>query len=217
LSWLEVQSAQAWREARAEGRVAVIVLPYPPTTNNLFAPQVRKSRKTGRTVVSKRKTEEARNYAEEVWYHVRSQRGHRGFTGPLALLMCATPPDGRRRDVFNTEKAVTDGLVAAGVMLDDSQIADGRLVWAGSAYHDESREPGVEVSVRELLPHELSAVATARTATKGRCSIVGESPTKRGRKQAQIALRGDDNKTTIQVATDTERTCTASKPQPSNA
>lgn len=156
MTWIDCQGQVAWIAAKAQGRSVVLRLPYPPTANNLFAPITKRSRKTGKTVHTKRKTAEAKTYAEEVWYHVRSQRGHRGFTGPLAVLICATPPDARRRDVANIEKAATDAIVAAGVMIDDSQVRDLRLVWAASAYGDTAPAgPRIEVSVRELLPHEL--------------------------------------------------------------
>lgn len=165
MKWLDVQGGGAWQAARDDGRAAVLRLPYPPSANNLFAPVRKRSRRTGLPVLAKRKTAEATAYAEEVWYHVRSQRGHRQFAGPLALLVCATPPrTGGRRDVANIEKAVTDSMVAAGVMLDDSQVKDLRLVWAPSAYGQEAAGPGVEVSVRELSPDELALLPARRTA-----------------------------------------------------
>ena len=39
-------------------------------------------------------------------------------------------PDKRRADVANKEKAVSDLLVRAGILVDDSQIVDLRLRWA---------------------------------------------------------------------------------------
>ena len=39
-------------------------------------------------------------------------------------------PDKRRADVANLEKAVSDLLVRAGILADDSQIVDLRLRWA---------------------------------------------------------------------------------------
>jgi crossover junction endodeoxyribonuclease RusA len=156
VTWLDVQGREAWHQARVDGRAAVLHLPFPPTANNLFAPMQKRSRTTGRLVMTKRKTLEAKAYAEEVWYHVRTQRGFRQFAGPVAVLICAIPPDRRTRDVMNLEKAITDGIVGAGVMLDDSQVADMRLVWARSAYLAETQPLPIEVSVRELEPHELS-------------------------------------------------------------
>ena len=171
MSWLDAQGSQAWQQARQDGRAAVVRLPYPPTANNLFAPAPRRSKRTGLMVLSKRKTAEARNYAEEVWYHVRIQKMRRGITGPVVVLIWATPPpDNRRRDAMNLEKAVTDSLVAAEVLADDSQVKDFRIAWAYSAYHAEPVATGVEVSIRELLPHELSITPTAKkTAARARC------------------------------------------------
>ena len=177
MSWLDAQGGSAWRQARDEGRAAVVRLPYPPTANNLFAPMLKRSKRTGRTVMTKRKTEEAKTYTEEVWYHVRIQRGHRQFAGPVVMMICATPPDSRRRDAMNLEKAVTDSIVAAGVMLDDSQVRDCRIVWAHTAYDEASSKAGVEVSVRELLPHELGIAppvkAPRRTAEKAAVQLLG--------------------------------------------
>ncbi|MDO8597832.1 MAG: RusA family crossover junction endodeoxyribonuclease, partial [Sulfuricaulis sp.] len=39
-------------------------------------------------------------------------------------------PDNRKQDVANREKAVSDLLVRAGILADDSQIVDLRLRWA---------------------------------------------------------------------------------------
>jgi len=177
MSWLDCQGSQAWQQAREEGRAAIVRLPYPPTANNLFAPTIRRSKRTGKPVMTKRKTDEAKAYTDEVWWHVRSQKMRRHITGPVVVLVCATPPDNRRRDAANLEKGICDSLVAAEVLTDDSQVRDFRIAWAYSAYSDSQAAPGVEVSIRELLPHELSIIPAVpkqrSTAKKTAVQLLG--------------------------------------------
>jgi crossover junction endodeoxyribonuclease RusA len=42
------------------------------------------------------------------------------FDGPVRMYMLLSPPDRRRRDGDNLEKAIMDALVKAGVIRDDS-------------------------------------------------------------------------------------------------
>lgn len=44
------------------------------------------------------------------------------FRNPLHVKLEAYPPDNRRRDIDNIQKAVWDSLQHAGIYLDDSQI-----------------------------------------------------------------------------------------------
>ena len=84
-------------------------LPFPPTANNLF-PSNGKCRflsKAGKA------------------YHAAVAAAAAGIghvEGRLNVRLILFPPDRRRRDIANSEKAVIDGLVAAGVIGDDSQI-----------------------------------------------------------------------------------------------
>ena len=52
------------------------------------------------------------------------------MTGDLMVCYTFTRPDERRRDVANLEKVLSDFLVKAGIIEDDSQIVDLRLRWA---------------------------------------------------------------------------------------
>jgi len=72
-------------------------LPWPLTANNLHA-VVR-----GRKILS------------------RKGREYRG-AARVAVTLTLHPPDRRKRDIANSEKAAIDGLVFAGVLTDDSQI-----------------------------------------------------------------------------------------------
>ena len=60
-------------------------------------------------------------------------RPERPIAAPVAVVYDFHRPDNRRRDVFNLEKAVSDLLVDAGILEDDSQIWDGRVRWGGAA------------------------------------------------------------------------------------
>lgn len=56
-------------------------------------------------------------------------RVNRAITADVAVDYIFKRPDKRRRDVGNLEKAVSDLIVAAGILEDDSQIVDIRLRW----------------------------------------------------------------------------------------
>jgi crossover junction endodeoxyribonuclease RusA len=51
-----------------------------------------------------------------------------GIGGLLKVELLAHPPDRRRRDLDNLQKALLDAVVAAGVIEDDSNIDDLRVV-----------------------------------------------------------------------------------------
>ena len=52
------------------------------------------------------------------------------------------PPDRRRRDVFNYEKAISDFLVYQGVISDDSLIHKGTVQWVEG--------PAVTIQIRDI-------------------------------------------------------------------
>ena len=92
------------------GRMGVvrIELPFPPSVNGLTA-----NAKKGRI----------RTAAYAAWYIQASANikdSHRAGFGPYSLSICLRRPDGRRRDLGNLEKAISDLLVAHGVVQDDS-------------------------------------------------------------------------------------------------
>jgi crossover junction endodeoxyribonuclease RusA len=51
-----------------------------------------------------------------------------GIGGSLKVELLAHPPDRRRRDLDNLQKALLDAVVAAGVIEDDSNIDDLRVI-----------------------------------------------------------------------------------------
>jgi len=92
--------------------MVTLQLPYPPSINHHYS-YVR-----GRPVLSK----EARSYRRRV----RSLLAHQKvepLTGPLAVRIEMYPPDKRRRDCDNVQKAVLDALQQGGLFWDDSQVS----------------------------------------------------------------------------------------------
>ena len=89
-----------------------IELPFPPSVNHYY-------RRVGpRTLLSR----EGRRYREEVAAIVAGLV-LRPLAGPIEAEVLVFPPDRRRRDLDNLQKAIFDSLQHAGVYKDDSQIA----------------------------------------------------------------------------------------------
>jgi crossover junction endodeoxyribonuclease RusA len=88
-----------------------IVLPYPPSINHYW-------RRVGpRTLISR----EGRRFRQRVMA-VLAARGVQPLQGPLAVEVEVYPPDNRRRDIDNVQKALLDALQHGGAYLDDSQV-----------------------------------------------------------------------------------------------
>lgn len=94
-----------------------LTLPYPPSVNNLHRRVVIKGR--ARTLLSK----PAREYYRDVRVACRSQgMAGRLLLGRLRVCVWLHPPDGRKRDISNTIKAIEDALTHARVWQDDSLV-----------------------------------------------------------------------------------------------
>src|SRR5690606_40063928 len=100
-----------------EGVLARLVLPWPPAANHLHA-VVR-----GRKVLSKA----GREYRGSVAAACAMQGAPRLGRARLRVSIEARPPDRRRRDLDNLQKASLDALVFARVFDDDSQVDDLRI------------------------------------------------------------------------------------------
>lgn len=86
-------------------------LPYPPSVNHYW-------RRVGaRTLVSRG----GRAFRNTVC-SILARRGVRPLEGPLAVEVMLRPPDRRRRDIDNVQKALLDALQHGGAYGDDSQI-----------------------------------------------------------------------------------------------
>jgi crossover junction endodeoxyribonuclease RusA len=73
-----------------------------------------------RTVISR----EGRRYRRDVCAALAAMSGRRTarMEGRLAVSVTVCPPDHRRRDLDNVQKALLDALAKGGVYRDDSQI-----------------------------------------------------------------------------------------------
>ena len=86
-------------------------LPYPPSINHYW-------RRVGpRTLISR----EGRRFRERV-LAILAARCVEPLWGPLAAEIDIYPPDHRRRDVDNVQKALLGALQHGGAYQDDSQI-----------------------------------------------------------------------------------------------
>ena len=95
----------------------VLTLPYPPSVNRYW-------RHVGPRVLVSR---EGRSYRERV-RSLLAATGMPTLTGRLTMTVTLHPPDRRRRDLDNPQKAVGDSLKHARVIRDDSQVDDWRIV-----------------------------------------------------------------------------------------
>jgi crossover junction endodeoxyribonuclease RusA len=68
----------------------------------------------------------------EALHAVQEQRVY-GVNGIVSVVYQFRRPDRRPRDLGNLEKAVSDLLVKAGLIEDDSLIIDLRMLWGGDA------------------------------------------------------------------------------------
>lgn len=97
--------------ATAAGSVRHYLLPFPPSVNRYY-------RHVGfRTLLSR----EGREYRQLVCSLLAGRSGP-PLVGPLEAELHLYPPDRRRRDWDNFQKAIWDALQHAGVYRDDSQI-----------------------------------------------------------------------------------------------
>lgn len=88
-----------------------IELPYPPSINHYW-------RRVGpRTLISR----EGRRFRASA-VAILAAGGRQPLAGKLDVEVEIYPPDNRRRDIDNIQKALLDALQHGGAYLDDSQI-----------------------------------------------------------------------------------------------
>lgn len=94
-------------------------LPYPVTTNNLFA------------TVGKRRI---KSEGYERWLRAAQgailEQGRKKLHGNVSLSIALVRPDKRRRDLSNTIKCIEDLLVSMQVIDDDSLVQRISIQWA---------------------------------------------------------------------------------------
>jgi Holliday junction resolvase RusA-like endonuclease len=86
-------------------------LPYPPSINHYWR------RVWSRTLISR----EGRRFRHNV-VAILAAMNIEPMTGPLQVDVEVFPPDNRRRDIDNVQKALLDALEHGGAYGDDSQI-----------------------------------------------------------------------------------------------
>lgn len=117
---------------RGEVRLA---LPWPPSVNNLY---INASHRRVRSPAY-------RKWQDEAGWHLKAARPGK-FTGPVSITLELCPPDRRRFDLDNKNKAVIDLLVAHGVIEGD----DSRYVKSTEARCVENSVHSCVVSVRAV-------------------------------------------------------------------
>lgn len=108
-----------------------LALTYPPSANRLWR------NVKGRMVKSK---------AYREWLARNAGYYQNTITGPYKLTLQCSPPDKRRRDLGNLEKAVSDLLQDIGVVSDDCNMQELSVSWKRDL------APGVYVWVQTLMP-----------------------------------------------------------------
>ena len=98
-----------------------LIVPFPPTVNNLFVNHPRTRGRFSSKAYKAWKAEAARAFA------IQAPVSH--FDGPVVLILSLGIPDKRRRDLSNYIKAVEDSVVAAGILDDDSQVVELSVRW----------------------------------------------------------------------------------------
>lgn len=105
-----------------------VELPFPPSLNHLW-------RRVGnRTLISR----SGRSFRQQVCSILR---GTEPLSGPLRVVIDLFPPDRRRRDIDNLQKALLDALQH------------------GGAYHDDSQIVSLTITKREVVPDGRTRVS----------------------------------------------------------
>ncbi len=89
----------------------VVELPYPPSINHYW-------RRCGSRILISREGRRFRSNVVAILAALRIQP----MEGALELEVEVSPPDHRRRDIDNVQKALLDALQHGGAYADDSQI-----------------------------------------------------------------------------------------------
>lgn len=103
-----------------------LLLPYPPSVNALYA--------NGGNKRGRHKTPAYKDWEQAAGLCVKDH--HRLGLGSYSISIALRRPDKRRRDLANVEKAVSDLLVAHGVIKDDSFCERLSMQWDAGLHAD---------------------------------------------------------------------------------
>lgn len=123
-----------------------LVLPFPPSVNTYWrAPN--KGPLKGRHLIS----EKGRAYQSVACAAIIEQLCclPKPSSSPAAVEILLYPPDARRRDIDNYNKALFDALTHAGIWEDDSQVQRMLVEWGPKVVGGR-----VEISITKHLPSE---------------------------------------------------------------
>ncbi|EEW3262255.1 RusA family crossover junction endodeoxyribonuclease [Escherichia coli] len=126
-----------------------LVLPFPPSVNTYWrAPN--KGPLKGRHLIS----EKGRAYQSAACSAIVDQlrRLPKPSTAPAAVEILLFPPDARRRDIDNYNKALFDALSHAGIWEDDSQIKRMVVEWGPV-----TQKGKVEITISKYEPAGAAA------------------------------------------------------------
>lgn len=120
-----------------------LTIPYPPSANRLWRSFA------GRVI----KSLEYRMWLSTAMVEILGQRP-KTISGKYVLIIMATPPDRRARDLDNLVKPISDALAAAKVIQNDSQAKRLIVEWT-----DDPPTPGgrVEVLIHPAQPNRAVA------------------------------------------------------------
>ena len=121
-------------------------LPFPLPQSACFANFVYRDKKTGRMTSRRITTERYKEWQAAAHKMIRAQACVPMLDQQVTVLVRLVAPDRRERDDGNTDKAVKDILVKAGIITNDSNryVRMTTIAWANSG-------PGCVVYIR---PHE---------------------------------------------------------------
>jgi crossover junction endodeoxyribonuclease RusA len=103
-----------------------LVLPFPPSVNTYWRAPIGA---VGRTPSHQRKGGKYQSAACAAIIE-QLRRLPKPSTAPAAVEIILYPPDARRRDIDNYNKALFDALTHAGIWEDDSQVKRMLVEWA---------------------------------------------------------------------------------------
>ena len=129
----------------------VFLLPFPPSVNALY---------TNVSKVGRVKTPAYKAWKKEAGLRLNLQRPKK-VSGRIRLAIRAVPPDRRKRDLGNLEKAISDFLVDMGVIDDDSLIECQCSCWVSDSLQ------GISVGVYPFIGERaIGLIAATEGATK---------------------------------------------------